>query len=60
MAYESEALCILVLYVSDKIVNQCCCQSFIGVRRDIITVMCLNSEGVRHLKVMYHLIGIGG
>ena len=31
-----------------------------GVRRDIITVMCLNSEEVRHLKVIYHLIGIGG
>ena len=31
-----------------------------GVRRDIITVMCLNLEEVRHLKVIYHLIGIGG
>ena len=31
-----------------------------GVRREIITVMCLNSEEVRHLKVIYHLIGIGG
>ena len=31
-----------------------------GVRREIITVMCLNLEEVRHLKVIYHLIGIGG
>ena len=31
-----------------------------GVRREIIIVMCLNSEEVRHLKVIYHLIGIGG
>ena len=31
-----------------------------GVRRDIITVMCLNTEEVRHLKVIYHLIGMGG
>ena len=63
MTYDSDTLCILVfdfLKKKKKIVILCCFRTFIGVRREIIIVMFLNSEEVTHLKVMYHLIGIGG